>query len=196
MFNSRLTTYDSRQKKDLPRSAFLIFLRSKNKAKPWQKSTAGFTLVELMVAATLVMVVFGSILALVNYSIYAVTFIQNNLIASFLAQEGVELVIKRRSENWVSGRAFGYGLEPGSYRVDYQGVFDNPQGIGTLKFDETLGYQYAVGQSTSFDRTITIDVVSQDQLRVTSEVLWKSKAKNFSIAVEDHLYNWFGVEQE
>ncbi len=161
-----------------------------------RKSSPGFTLVELLIAATLVMVVFGSILALVNYSIYAITFIQNNLIASFLAQEGVELVIKKRSENWVLGQAFGYGLESGSYRVDYQGVFDSSQGIGPLKFDETLGYQYAVGQSTSFNRTVTIAAVSQDQLRVTSEVSWKSRTKSFSIAVEDHLYNWFGVDLE
>ncbi len=160
----------------------------------WQKSTAGFTLVELLIAATLVMVVFGSILALVNYSIYATTFIQNNLIASFLAQEGVELAIKKRSENWILGRAFGYGLEPGSYRADYRGVFDNSQTIAPLKFDEALGYQYAVGQLTSFNRTIIIAAVSEDQLRVTSEVSWKSRTKNFSIAVEDHLYNWFGVE--
>ncbi|KKT88345.1 MAG: hypothetical protein UW89_C0008G0024, partial [Parcubacteria group bacterium GW2011_GWB1_45_10] len=70
----------------------------------------GFTLIELLIAATLVMIVFGSILSLVNYSIYATTYIQNNLIASFLAQEGVELVIRKRSENWVLGKAFDNGL--------------------------------------------------------------------------------------
>ncbi len=187
---------NSQHKNGLPRRISLVFWRRKKQAKPWQKSAAGFTLVELLIASTLVMVVFSSILALVNYSIYAVAFIQNNLIASFLAQEGVELVIKKRSENWVSGQPFSYGLEPGSYHIDYQGVFDSVPGIGSLKFDEILGYQYAVGQLTNFDRIVTIAAVSQDELRVTSQVLWKSRTKNFSIEVEDHLYNWFGIDLE
>lgn len=172
------------------------FVREFTPSLTCRKFSTGFTLVELLIAATLVMVVFSSILALVNYSIYAITFIQNNLIASFLAQEGVELVIKKRSENWISGQPFGYGLESGSYRIDYRGVFDNAQSVAPLKFDETLGYQYAVGQPTNFNRTVTVAAVSENQLRIISEVSWKSRTKSFSIKVEDHLYNWFGVERE
>ena len=191
----RISRRETIFKPSLPRSVFLTFLRSKNKAKPWQKSTAGFTLIELLVAATLVMIVFGAILALVNYSIYATTFIQNNLIASFLAQEGVELTIKKRSENWVLGRDFNFGLGSGDYRIDYLDNFD-ANFSEPLKFDDVRGYQYAYGQPTNFVRKITVESISQSHLRVTSEVAWKSRTKAFSIVVEDHLFDWFGVEPE
>jgi len=160
-----------------------------------RKSSTGFTLIELLIAATLVMIVFGSILSLVNYSIYATTFIQNNLIASFLAQEGIELTIKKRGENWVLGKVFDNGLAAGDYRADYAGIFDTAYGE-PIKFDENFGYQYSQGNPTSFKRKITIQPVTSDHFRVISEVTWKSKAKDFKITVEDHLYNWFGVKPE
>ena len=155
----------------------------------------GFTPIELLIAATLVMIVFGSILSLVNYSIYATTYIQNNLIASFLAQEGVELVIRKRSENWVLGKAFDNGLLSGDYRADYISGM-TPAADVALKFDENYGYQYQFGEDTNFKRRITIQAVSGDHIRVISEVLWKSKSQDFKINVEDHLYNWFGVKAE
>lgn len=174
---------------------FLDVSRTKKQGGFRQKSASGFTLIELLIASTLVMIVFGSILALVNYSLYATTFIQNNLIASFLAQEGIELVIKKRGENWILGKSFDDGLAPGNYRIDYQGnmdaVFSEP-----LKFDELRGYQYASGRATNFARKITLESVSPEHLRVTSEVVWKSRTKAFSVVVEDHLYDWLGVSPE
>lgn len=175
------------------------FLRSKSKALPWQKSTAGFTLVELLVASTMIITVFSGILALVNYSIYAMVFIRDNLIASFLAQEGIELVIKKRGENWISGDSFNEGLTGTVYRVDYLDGFeelDEEEDQEPLKFHASLGYQYNSGQETNFFRTIGVSEISRDHLRINSVVRWESRNKTFQVIVEDHLYNWFGVEAE
>src|SRR3989339_431803 len=154
----------------------------------------GFTLVELLVAATLIMSVFGSILALVNYSIYAMSFIRNNLVASFLAQEGIELVIKKRGENWIAGENFNLGLDPGIYEADYVDGLEKLPDLSeqrSLNFDENFGYQYGSGQVTDFMRLISVSEVSIDHLKISSVVSWKSRNKDFSIVVEDHLYNWF-----
>ncbi|MEW5805600.1 MAG: prepilin-type N-terminal cleavage/methylation domain-containing protein [Patescibacteria group bacterium] len=155
----------------------------------------GFTLIELMIAATLIMMVFGSIFALVNYGIYALSYIRNNLTASFLAQEGVELVIKKRTENWLKGQRFNYQLTNGSYQVDYLGSFTRASGE-PLKFNFVRGYQYSSGESSNFTRTITLQRIDSTHLRVLSEVVWRTKDNQFSVLVEDHLYDWFGVPAE
>jgi hypothetical protein len=155
-----------------------------------------FTLVELMIAASLMVVVFGSIFALINYGLYALSYVQNNLTASFLAQEGIELVIKRRTENWLYGFNFDYLLGEGFYRVDYLGDFDSFSIDKPLWFDEARGFQYESGRPTDFTRTIEIQRVDPEHLRVISTVVWKSKGNDFSVVVEDHLYNWFEVEPE
>lgn len=157
-----------------------------------RQRTRGFTLIELMIAATLIISVFGGLLALINYTVYALTYWQDSLTASFLAQEGIELVIKKRTENWIKGRSFTYQLENGNYQIDYLGTF-SPATDQALKFDSSRGYQYSFGEPTRFKRTITLQKISPEHLRVLSKVSWQTRGNSFNLIVEDHLYDWFGV---
>lgn len=155
-------------------------------------SRFGFTLVELLVSMALITTVFTSVLALVNYGIYAVTYIQDNLIASFLAQEGIELVLQKRNQNWLDGADFKAGLLDGGYRIDYRGLFDTDFSEQLL-FDETNGFQYTFGSPSVFQRQIQITEISEDHYRVSSRVDWRSRGNNFNVVIEDHFYDWFGV---
>jgi len=75
----------------------------------------GFSLIETIVAATLVLTVFTSSYALINYTLVNINYIQNGLTALFLAQEGVELTIAQRDANWIANRSFDAGLSDGVY---------------------------------------------------------------------------------
>ena len=62
---------------------------------------SGFTLVEALVALSILIVGIISGFILVTKALYDVTIIQDRLIASFLAQEGLELVRQIRDTNYL-----------------------------------------------------------------------------------------------
>src|SRR3989344_539699 len=79
----------------------------------------GMTLVEALVA--ILILVFGIVpsLAIVftgNAFSYS---IRNNLVASNLAQEGIEVVRAMRDANWFNNQAFDTGLSDGVYRLEW-----------------------------------------------------------------------------
>lgn len=172
-----------------------------------KKQMRGFTFVEMMVAVTLITVVFVSILGLVNYTLSRLNYLHDYLVASYLAQEGIELIIEKRNTNWLNRRQFNYGLNEGRYRVDYRGVFA-PIGVTVIKgreiirpnlklrFDDSLGFQYGQGNETIFFREVAISYPSQNVMKVRSKVEGKSRDKNISIIVEDNLFDWFSVSSK
>jgi hypothetical protein len=161
---------------------------------------SGFSLVETMVASTLVLVVFVGSYALVNYTLTNINYIQSSLTAAFLAQEGIELVIAQRDQNWLKGQAFNAGLSNGSYMADYTGVFNNVDSNPPLLFSDSYGYQYEEGSSSLFYRTIAVQEVVRDgmetiELKVVAEVSWTVRGQVFKTSTEAHLFDWFSIEQ-
>lgn len=154
----------------------------------------GFTLVEVLVALTLLSV--GLVPAFIQASnaLTLSTTIRNALIAANVAQEGIEVVRSMRDDNWFAGRAFNAGLDActGGCRVEWSS--DVPQDIGKnipLKFDAATGmYQYGSGVDSPFQRKITITQVSPVELSVLSEVTWRERKTDKRFVVESHLFNW------
>ena len=69
----------------------------------------GFTLVETLVALVLVTIAMGPVFILATSSLNVAARIEHNLVASSLAQEGVEVVRNIRDTNWLNGAAFEIG---------------------------------------------------------------------------------------
>lgn len=127
--------------------------------------------------------------------------IQNNLTASFLAQEGLEIVRGMRDFNWFSDQPFNQNFIDGTYRVDWSSRFPtdlvSEYGDGMpLKINSSGLYNYSAGYDTGFVRKITItkDATSYAgcdcELKVVSEVSWPDRGKTKTIKVESHLYDW------
>ncbi|HOK97153.1 MAG TPA: prepilin-type N-terminal cleavage/methylation domain-containing protein [Candidatus Paceibacterota bacterium] len=168
----------------------------------------GFTLVECLVAISILIIGILSSFILVTKALYNATVIQDRLTASFLAQEGIELVRNIRDTNFIqslnsSGVSWRNGLGKGEasdtcYTID---AF-SPKGITLesvscnssrpLKYykDQNI-YNYQTGEDTPFYREIKIEEISDDEIRVISHLKWKTKNTDFDLEVEDHLYNWF-----
>jgi len=159
------------------------------------KHSSGFTLVEALVASGIVMVSVTSILALLTLSLRQASFVQDQLVAANLAQEGLEIVHAIRHDNWLNGRAFNAGLANGDWRVDYLQASLLPWADQPLSFDSNSGfYQYASGAATNFKRKISITNNPggrPDEILVQSVVEWTSRGIPFSIVAEDHLFNWY-----
>ena len=169
--------------------------KNKNKA---------FTLVEVLIAVSILTVGILSGFILVTKVLYSTAVIQERLTASFLAQEGIELVRQIRDSNFlriVNGESVEWkdGLAYGNYIIESKAgsqepitlVPVDPEGGSNFRYDnDTRIYNYTDGERTTFNREIKITTISEDEIRVESIMKWKTKGIDFNLTVEDHLFNW------
>ena len=81
------------------------------------KKERGSMLIESIVAISIFMVGFGSVLALNTQALHIVPQISKRLIASELAQEGVEIVRNHITTNAIRGNAFNANISGGYYSL-------------------------------------------------------------------------------
>lgn len=162
------------------------------------KRNSGFTLIETLVALTLLTV---GLIPAFQEATMAVTLsgsVRNSLIASSLAQEGVEVIRALRDANWFAGRPFDDRLATGTtdctagcliqyYSTDIVSLMGNPP----LKLNADSGlYQYNSGDPSLFHRKMTITKIGTSELKVTSEVTWDEHSGTKQHVVEYHLFDW------
>ena len=173
-----------------------------------EKKQKAFTLVEVLVAISVLIIGMLSGFVLVTRALYNVAVIKDRLTASFLAQEGIELTRQIRDSNFLrilNGESINWnnGLSDGSYYIKSNVEGDGP--ILLVPVDDSLEvpnffyddnddlkiYNYTDGELTNFNREIKITNISDnDEIRVESIMKWKTKSIDFNLTVEDHLYNW------
>lgn len=167
-------------------------------------NSRGFTLVETLVAISILMIsIVGPF-----YSVYKavqVTYIsRDQLIATTLAQEGVEYVRNVRDSNYL------YNLKNSSAPVSWMNGLSACTGknctvdatentapttcSGTcnpLYISSTNLYtQQVTGTATRFTRTVTITTVSANESTVTVTISWVNLHVPYTITISEHLYNW------
>jgi type II secretory pathway pseudopilin PulG len=154
----------------------------------------GFTLLETTIAIAIltssILMVYTAIVRVISYSYNN----QNQLIASYLAQEGIEVVRNIRDTNWIEGAAtWKEGLEAGTYRVQYDSSSLLSNQVIPLNIDASGFYSYETGDNSSFTRTIVIskpNSTDEDILRIVSEVSWP-KDNGHPVSAEEFFYNWY-----
>lgn len=158
-----------------------------------------FTLLEVIVAITVLTIAVGGSFALIQQTMVAASLTQSKLVAYYLAQEGIELVRNIRDSNWLEQRAnptvlWDEGLEPGDWEGDLNDTgLVQPFAEGRfLNIDSEGFYSYAAGTPTPFKRKISITELGSDTLEVGVQVFWSERGRDHNIEVTEHLYNWYG----
>ena len=147
------------------------------------KYQRSFTLLETIVAIYVLLAGIVGTMNLTQQNIGAVTTMRNQLIASNLAQEGLELVRNQRDSNYVNNAHTGGSIDWFLYIANY-----NKQ----LKLDSYGFYQYESGTPTIFTRDITI-TGSTDRgsgvfdKKITATVKWMEKTESKKVEVIDVL---------
>lgn len=167
----------------------------------------GFTLIETLVAITVVVTAMIGPLYAVQQSLNASRSAREQLIASSLAQEGVEFVRSIRDNNYL------YVLKTGATRswlfgVDGSGgsancttatcVVDPTQLTVTrtttpqpLRLSSNNLYNQAgSGTVTPYTRTIQITSVSSTEIVLTVIVSWTSKGQARNVTITERLHDW------
>lgn len=170
----------------------------------------GFSLIETLVAITVLIGAIAGPLTLASQGIKAASLFKNQLIASNLAQEGMELVHAKRDSNILQGNGWmdtiidtcgGSGCYARYTPTDNtanQISFQSCDASGCPKFFVTPEDWYvqkktgdADDSETIFDRTIHVtQIVPGKEVKVETTISWQERFSAASFDLEEHLLKW------
>ena len=180
--------------------------------------TAGFTLVEVLVAiAIFTLAITGVITATVGSGIN-INSSKNTLTANYMAQEGIELMRAKRDSYVIAGSTYVQGWQ--DFTTDVASECSGPcdLDVGSLQnLTPTSGrgfyscavfsdcnlsytsdgfYVHGSGTTTPFNRELTIVAFTNSgsvptELQVTSTVTWKEGFITKSISLNESLFDWY-----
>lgn len=157
---------------------------------------------------------------LINSTIFSTTHASNKFTATYLAQEGIEIVRNIRDTNWLENPVapFDAGLNDcagnctgddnegciADYTVPlFWGVNadlsdpSSPNITGPftnnklLKLDPFVGYSYLLGNDTKFRRQINITpLINPPRLAICVWVGWEERGFDHIVTVSENLYDW------
>jgi prepilin-type N-terminal cleavage/methylation domain-containing protein len=170
-------------------------------------SSRGFTLVETLVAISILVTVIAGATAALQTGISSYVFSKNQIIAFYLAQEGFEQIRNRKDENILKGNSWLHGFaqapaDPcyfGKYcTVDVLSSSNNfiacpGAGACPLIRQNSLSGSYGYDNSwtaTGFRREILLEQVSADEISITVTVDWSKGAISREFKAKENILNW------
>jgi len=173
------------------------------------KQKSGFGLIEVTVSIYIISMGLLGLMSLTSQSLKIQHINKNNIIASQLAQEGIELVRNVRDSNWRDEdldwkKDIFTGASPfRDYIIDYRGrdsIDKSINGItdsrARLRIHNSGDYEGFYTHSTSdttetlFYRIIEVDKDNDTVLTVKCRVSWEERKRDHEYVVETKLYNW------
>ena len=169
--------------------------------KPGRSENGGFTLIETLVAVTILSAAIAGPMALSIKNIGTASVSKDQLVAFYLGQEAIEYVRNVRDTNILSENGWLDGLGdclPSSPNGCYIDVINNAitacevDGCSNLKFDGQ-NYNYASDDNSAFIRTVKIDNLIRadgDEAKIDVAVSWTGKYGQKTMNLQDNIFNW------
>ena len=166
------------------------------------KTIAGFTLLETLVAISLLLISVVGPLGLISRSLANAFVAKDRVVASFLAEEGIEYVRSIRDSNmlnetgWLNGVEGPCGGSGCTIDTKSGAISSCPSGgCSPLLFNSSDGfYAYAAGEESRFTRTITIipgTGAHSHEALIRVEVDWRTGAVNPPpLILEEYISEW------
>lgn len=160
------------------------------------KRQSGFSLIGVLISMFIFIVGMVGILSVANFAIKSASVSKMKLIASGLAQEGVEVIRGNRevNEDWDDWTWYSDAIATSTtqdFRVEYDGDVLAYDANAPLKYDLGTGlYQYTDGNDTLFYRKVTLTKISYKEVKLAVEMKWQAKGNTHYLIVEDRLWNW------
>ncbi len=178
----------------------------------------GFTLVEVLISLLIFTVAVVGVITVSSQGSMNVNSAKNKVVATFLADEGIELARAMRDTSIVSTVAAG-GTEsdgwdafvsaPGTSLCGTACDIDPTNTTPGIVFPDSANVQpctpycilnltsvgyytsFAPGTPSIFSRKITIDTSVSQEAKVTSTVQWKEGLSTLSATQEETMFNWY-----
>lgn len=177
-----------------------------------KNSNRGFSLIETIVGIAILLIGITPPLLLVYRTLQATEIARDQVIATYLAEEGMEYVRFVRDTNVLHGNAWLNKLNVCSNGTpcDINDIMNNPisgpspvkncsgDPCSALEFDTATGRYVSSGgdYETIFHRSITIDdtTYGPDEADVIVDVNWQPRIGSAkTTTLKEHLFNWTGL---
>ncbi len=172
-----------------------------------KNQSQGFTLVETLVAITILVLVINASFTAAQSGISLATFSKNQIIAFYLASEGVEQIRNMRDENGLKNQNWLTNISSSANDACYFGktctidaanntISACTGGFGScplLKEDAVTGfYGYTSSwANTVFRREIQlVQIVPNQEVSVIVKMSWTQGLLNRSFQIRENLFNW------
>lgn len=158
----------------------------------------GFTLIETFVAITILVTAVVGPLTLAQKGLTSALVARDQLMASFLAQEGIEYIRQQRDTNSLQGLGWLDGLSACVGQTCMIDAAADPAPVACsgaclpLRYDEsTHFYGYDTNDSLSpYTRTLRVDSLSATEARITSTVSWQSGIFTRQVSFSEVILDW------
>lgn len=164
----------------------------------------GFTVLEVITAIFILTVGVGAALSLMNQTLATASVVEQTLIASYLTQEGIEIVRNIRDTTWLEKRnnlslVWDEYLQENAngWEVDYSSqILTSYVGDGRfLNIESATGF-YGYGPAdpqaqTKFKRKITIEKPQADEIKVKVEIIWQERGRTHTFTALEYITNWY-----
>lgn len=162
----------------------------------------GFTLIETLVAITVVVTAIAGPLAIATKGLSSAFFARDQIAAFYLAQEAIEYIRNVRDTNtlsdnpdWLSGFA---SCVSGDCTIDAtelqvgNAVALCPQGgCPALKYNEISGlFNHRTGNESPFTRTVRLSTVNGNEVSIGVTISWKTGIFSRQFKVRENILNW------
>lgn len=166
-----------------------------------QKIKKGFTLVETLVAISVLMISVTTAFGVSSTAFSSAGFSRDQLIASYLIEDALDFI---RSEADTSVDMSEWDLRDGQCIGGGQLCTVDTAGLGGgnpfercdsgicpyLKVNDDGVYNYSTGSVSKFKRWITIEKIEDYEIKITASVSWMSGSEEKTFSVIDELYKW------
>ena len=120
----------------------------------------GLSIPEVMIAIFIILVGLSGISGVISKIIPVAGLSSLYFEASYLAQEGIELVRNIRDENWINFRAWNDGITSSTLNI------------------------------SPFTRQIIINNIDENTILITAEVTFDFKGKTHNFSAQEYIYQW------
>lgn len=159
---------------------------------------AGFTLIETLVAISVLLVSLAGPLSIAAQSLQSAYYARDQITAFYLAQEAIEYVRAVRDQNVLEGNAWLTGIENcvgASCTIDFPN-FSHAlcSGVCTpILIGESSGlFNHVAGSPSIYTRSFSLESVpgTADEMVIVVRVSWQTGVFPRSFELREHIFNW------
>lgn len=144
-----------------------------------KKHKTGFTLVETILAISVVSIAIATATQLTQSSLKMGRASMNQYVAFHLAEEGLEIVRNLRDSNWLQNKTWRGGLDDATYVLAENTSVDGAPWV-----------LQSVARTDGFARTIEISTTEAEAMRVKSRVTYRDGAKEKIVELSAEFTDW------
>lgn len=173
----------------------MFFINKKTK----KKFTKGFTLIETLVAISILLLSISAPLTIASKGLASSYFARDQVTAFYLAQDAVEYVRNTRDNNYHLGANWLNGFPDTSGALFTVDTTDGTLtlcpagGCATLDYNNATGFYShddSGGDESVFTRSVSIQTINAQEVIVSVTISWSAGTFSRTFSVKENILNW------